>query len=338
VIASPSCSMMAARSGDLFGDDTKDISAATSSLLSNLIARWCAVNDPPKPNIARRDKLVDSARWRLSLWHHSSITCRSPTLQAARGVRCNSVSGSRSRTQVLGDLAASYGNTCCVQLGARICYVVLSKRDLLRQKLRACEGRHCCIRLHLCVREEDRRHAAACKDYSNLIFASRDAYAWSSMCLIRLEPWFHHDVNTHASSHVHAWRSRHAGQVCNSALPTSSTSPVRVHGHLDSLARLQLVSPPTTSGIFHFGKAKCYFRFNIFTLQIFSSIVSDFPCLHDLRRPTLHALSVLPTPPLDMLRGLALPTRRSPDLRVQIFYLVLCSPPLDTLGGLAMPI
>jgi hypothetical protein len=31
--------------------------------------------------------------------------------------------------------------------------------------------------------------------------------------------------------------------------------------------------------------------------------------------------------PLDMLGGLALPTRRSPDLRVQIFYLVLCSPP-----------
>jgi hypothetical protein len=69
-------------------------------------------------------------------------------------------------------------------------------------------------------------------------------------------------------------------------------------------------------------------------LQIFSSIVSDFPCLRDLRRPTLHALSVLPTPPLDMLEGLALPTRRSPDLRVQIFYLVLCSPPPRHARGL----
>jgi hypothetical protein len=38
-------------------------------------------------------------------------------------------------------------------------------------------------------------------------------------------------------------------------------------------------------------------------------------------------LSALPTLPLDVLGGLALPTRRSPDLRVQIFYLVLCSPP-----------
>jgi hypothetical protein len=43
--------------------------------------------------------------------------------------------------------------------------------------------------------------------------------------------------------------------------------------------------------------------------------------------------------PLDMLGGLALPTRRSPDLRVQIFYLVLYPPPpLDMLGGLALPI
>jgi hypothetical protein len=31
--------------------------------------------------------------------------------------------------------------------------------------------------------------------------------------------------------------------------------------------------------------------------------------------------------PLDMLGGLPMPTRWSPDLRVQIFYLVPCSPP-----------
>jgi hypothetical protein len=30
--------------------------------------------------------------------------------------------------------------------------------------------------------------------------------------------------------------------------------------------------------------------------------------------------------PLHMLRGLAMPTRRLPDQRVQIFYLVLCLP------------
>jgi hypothetical protein len=38
--------------------------------------------------------------------------------------------------------------------------------------------------------------------------------------------------------------------------------------------------------------------------------------------------------PLDMLGGLALPTRRSSDLRVQIFYLVLCSPPPQHAWGL----
>jgi hypothetical protein len=42
--------------------------------------------------------------------------------------------------------------------------------------------------------------------------------------------------------------------------------------------------------------------------------------------------------PSDMLGGLAMPTRRSPDLRVQIFYLVMCSLlPLDMLGGLPLP-
>jgi hypothetical protein len=41
---------------------------------------------------------------------------------------------------------------------------------------------------------------------------------------------------------------------------------------------------------------------------------------------------------LDRLGGLAMPTRRSPDLRVQNFYLVMCSLlPLDMLGGLAVP-
>jgi hypothetical protein len=40
--------------------------------------------------------------------------------------------------------------------------------------------------------------------------------------------------------------------------------------------------------------------------------------------------------PLHMLGGLAMPTRRSPDLRVQIFYLVLCSPPPRHARGLGV--
>jgi hypothetical protein len=46
------------------------------------------------------------------------------------------------------------------------------------------------------------------------------------------------------------------------------------------------------------------------------------------------SLCLLFRSPLDMLRGLALPTRRSPDLRVPIFYLVLCSPPPRHARGL----
>jgi hypothetical protein len=42
--------------------------------------------------------------------------------------------------------------------------------------------------------------------------------------------------------------------------------------------------------------------------------------------------------PLDMLGGLALPTRRSPDLRVPIFILYYVPLPLGMLGGLALPI
>jgi hypothetical protein len=55
VIASSSCSVMAAHSGDLLGDDTKDISAATCWLpLSDLVARWRASMNffhthPPTP-------------------------------------------------------------------------------------------------------------------------------------------------------------------------------------------------------------------------------------------------------------------------------------------------
>jgi hypothetical protein len=74
--------------------------------------------------------------------------------------------------------------------------------------------------------------------------------------------------------------------------------------------------------------AKLNVIFNLIFLQLqyFSSIVLDFPCLRDLRRPALHVFPTLPVPPLDMLGGLALRICRSSDLRVHIFYLVLCSP------------
>jgi hypothetical protein len=43
--------------------------------------------------------------------------------------------------------------------------------------------------------------------------------------------------------------------------------------------------------------------------------------------------------PLDMFGGLAMPTRRSPDLRVPIFFILCYVPlPLDMLRGLSMPI
>jgi hypothetical protein len=42
--------------------------------------------------------------------------------------------------------------------------------------------------------------------------------------------------------------------------------------------------------------------------------------------------------PLDMLGGLAMPIRRSPSLRVQIFILCYVPLPLGVLGGLALPI
>jgi hypothetical protein len=47
-------------------------------------------------------------------------------------------------------------------------------------------------------------------------------------------------------------------------------------------------------------------------------------------------LSALLILPLDMLGGLAMPTPRSPDLRVQIFYLVLCSPPPQHARGFGL--
>jgi hypothetical protein len=84
------------------------------------------------------------------------------------------------------------------------------------------------------------------------------------------------------------------------------TTPARADGHLDSSARLQLASPPTTSTIFHFGKAKCYFQFNIFAASNFSSIVTDFPCLRDLRRLALHVFPALPIPPPRHARWLGL--------------------------------
>jgi hypothetical protein len=49
--------------------------------------------------------------------------------------------------------------------------------------------------------------------------------------------------------------------------------------------------------------------------------------------------SALPIPPLDMLGSLAMPTRRSPELRLQFFFILCYVPlPLNMLRGLALPI
>jgi hypothetical protein len=142
-------------------------------------------------------------------------------------------------------------------------------------------------------------------------------------------PWFHHDVNTHASSHVHAWWSRPAGRVRNTT-PTTS-------GHLDSPARLQLASPPTTSTIFHFSKAKCYFQFNICTT---SNVFVDYLRFFVPPRPSTTCSTcflALPIPPPRHAQGLGMPTRRSPDLRVQIFFLSCAMFPLPLTRSGAWP-
>jgi hypothetical protein len=66
---------MVARPGDLFGDDTKDIFAATCSLpLSDLIARW-STRDPPTHTF---DLIV------TTIWQPS------PTLMSSTTLICNS--------------------------------------------------------------------------------------------------------------------------------------------------------------------------------------------------------------------------------------------------------
>jgi hypothetical protein len=75
--------------------------------------------------------------------------------------------------------------------------------------------------------------------------------------------------------------------------------------------------------------------FNLIFLQLYvSSIVSDSLCFCDFHRPALY----VSLPPLDMLGGLAMRTRRSLDPRDPIFILCYVPLPLDMLGGLALPI
>jgi hypothetical protein len=71
-------------------------------------------------------------------------------------------------------------------------------------------------------------------------------------------------------------------------------------------------------------QAMYYLQLNIFTTSI---------SFDDLLYMLFPALLILP---LDMLEGLALPTCRSPDLRVQFLYLVLCSPPPRHARGLGL--
>jgi hypothetical protein len=69
-------------------------------------------------------------------------------------------------------------------------------------------------------------------------------------------------------------------------------------------------------------QAKYYLQSNIFTHSIYFVDLFYMPWL------------LFRSLPLDMLGGLDMPTRRSPDLGVQIFYLVLCSLPPRHARGL----
>jgi hypothetical protein len=118
----------------------------------------------------------------------------------------------------------------------------------------------------------------------------------------------HLDLLTNVSSLSNLLRRQAAGlQTSIGLLPTSSASRAR-HGS-DSCQRPRFDFSETY--------AKCYFQLKIF-----------------FRRPTLHVFLLFRSLPFDMLGGLAMSTRRSPDLRVQIFYLVLCSPPPRRAQGL----
>jgi hypothetical protein len=56
---------MAIRSGNLFGDDTKDNLAATRLLpLSNLVVRWRADTRPIKPDFCFRHQEIHRQLWR----------------------------------------------------------------------------------------------------------------------------------------------------------------------------------------------------------------------------------------------------------------------------------
>jgi hypothetical protein len=101
--------------------------------------------------------------------------------------------------------------------------------------------------------------------------------------------------------------------------PATSRRLLPVHrGHLISISSTMQLRPWQTTTMFQsfrlHAQAKCYLQLNIFMASIY--FVSQ-----------LHMFVLLfQSLPLDMLGGLACPTRRSPDLRVQFFYLVLYSP------------
>jgi hypothetical protein len=99
----------------------------------------------------------------------------------------------------------------------------------------------------------------------------------------------------------------------NSPSPILLASPARLGSNSHRRSRPDLI---------YTAQAKCQFKLNIFTTSIY------------FRRHALHVFVYSSDPLLDMLGGLALPTRRSLDLRVQIFYLVLCSPPTRHSRGL----
>jgi hypothetical protein len=109
----------------------------------------------------------------------------------------------------------------------------------------------------------------------------------------------------------------HAPATCCISPPPSPTSTSRCSNSVQLWLAPTTTSTPRQHYNLCYAQAKHYLPIKDFTA--FTSLCLLFRSL-----------------PLDMLGGLAMPTRRSPDLSVQIFYLVLCSPPPRHARGLSL--
>jgi hypothetical protein len=131
---------------------------------------------------------------------------------------------------------------------------------------------------------------------------------------VRIKMLFFPDA--HARMHdpaMHVQLAEH--QVARGGWPDD----VGVHAHLPCSTRIHndlSTSAPRPGSV-------------LFLIEYFTTSISFIYLLY---MPWLLFQSL----PLDMLVGLAMPTRRSPDLRAPIFYLALCSPPPRHARGLGL--